>query len=313
MAWGGMVRSTAAVVTAAVLLVVSGCAEQLDVAHTVQTRIGRLVGVADVAVAVPASDRGARIEVVLRPGLDDAAVVALAAEVDGVAAAVAYPSYRLDLLEPGTADGLVLDDTFAADRRAASVVAAWRRTAGALVGDTTLTYEGGRTTVRVASDGGLAHDVAEAGRLPLPPGPVTWRFESGPGTVLVDGRIAPADVDLVERVQRSVVSPSLPVAARSWRLERRRTHASLDLAVDLGTTPAALTVADWGPRLAPLAQAASVAVGQPRRRIELRLTHPSATGTDVLAWWTSTHPPTPGRDPLRRGWDTWLTDQVAAV
>lgn len=301
--------------TAAVLLaVVPGCSAELDQAHSAQTRLGRVAAVADVQVEVSGPGQGARIEIVLQPGLTDDEVVALAADVSRVAAEVAYPSYRLDLMEPGTGDGLTLDDTFATDPRASAVVAAWRRAAGVLVGDTVLSYQHGRTIVRVSSDGGLAHDVAESSRLELPPQPVTWRFETGPGTVLLDGRVTATDVDLVERVQRTVVSPSLALPAEAWRLERRRTHAELDLAADLGAVPAAQVTPDaWGQRLAPLARAAVAAVGRPRRQVVIRLTRPTDTGTDVLAWWTSDRLPSPGRDRLARGWDAWLVAQVAAV
>jgi hypothetical protein len=312
MAWGGRIAKLAAVVTTVVLLA-SGCADGIDQAHSVQTRLGRLEAVGDIDVDVPTADRGAQITVLLVAGVDDAGVVDLIASVDQVAIGEDYPSYRLELLEPGTADALVVDDAFATDARALHVVGSWRRTASAFVGDTTLTYETGRTTVLVTSDGGLAHDVAEASRVALPPKPVTWRFESGPGTVVLDGAVTTDDVDLVERVQRGVVSPSLPVAAGSWRLDRRRTQVELDLRTDLGATPSAeLTPAAFGDKIAPLARTAVAAVGQPRRRVVLRLSRPTDDGTDVFAWWTSDRAPVDGRDRLNRGWDPWLA-QVATA
>ena len=116
MVWGGRSRTTAAVTTAAVLAAVSaGCAGGVDQAHSVQTRIGRISSVTDVDVEVPTPDRAARIEVELAPGVDDAGLLALVASVDEVATREAYPSYRLDLREPGTGDVLVVDDTFTTD------------------------------------------------------------------------------------------------------------------------------------------------------------------------------------------------------
>lgn len=315
MAWGGITRSAAAVTAAAALLAAgAGCAREIDRAHSVQTELGRIAAVADVEVDATTADRGARIEVALGAGLDDAAVVALVAAVDRVASTHAYPSYRLDLTEPGTGDVLVVDDTFAEDRRAPAVVSAWRRTASAFIGDTTVTYEGRRTTVRVVSEGGMAHDVAESSRLAPPPRPVSWRYESSVATVVLAGRVTPADVALVARVQRGVVSPSLPVAARTWRLERQRTLAELDLRADVGSAAAGdLTAAVWGDRLGPLARTAVAALGRPRPRVVLRLSRPVDDGSDVFGWWTSDRAPAEGRDRLRRGWDEWLVQQSSSL
>ena len=301
--------------TVAVLVAGSGCASgDLDQAHVVQTRLGRDDAVADVDVEVPTRDRGARISLLLDGGLDDASVLGLVASVEEITASQAYPSYRLDLVEPGTGDSLAVDDTFVADPRAAAVVGAWRRASSAFVGTTALTYEHGRTTVVVTSDGGLAHDVAEASRLASPPPkPVSWRFVSGPGTVVLDGAVDPADVDLVERVQRGVVSPTLPVAAVGWRLERRRTQAELDLRADLGTVaPAEVTLATWAEGIAPLVRTALASIGQPRRRVVLRLSRSTDNGTDVFGWWTSDQAPADGRDRLDRGWDAWLAGLATA-
>ncbi|MEI5673528.1 MULTISPECIES: hypothetical protein [unclassified Nocardioides] len=297
--------------TAAVLLVVAtGCSSEVDRGAGIRNDLATHAAVAEVQV----DDQGAHLEIGLTPGLAEAAVVALVAEVDRVTAEQGEPSYLLELRETDAPDVLAVDEAFAADARAAEVVAAWRRSAAAFVGETRVTYESGRTTVEVASGGGLAHDVTESSRLPLPPQPVTWRYTSGAGTVVLDGKVSDGDIDLVERVQRGVSSPSLPLAAASWRLERGRSQVRLDLGTDLGpVAPADVTPAAWGGRIAPLARSGVAALGRQRRPVVVRLSHPVGERADVFAWWTSDRPPADGRDRLARGWDAWLVAQSRAI
>ena len=318
---------TAAAATASLLL--GGCAEGVDQAHSVQTRLGRIVQVvaADVTVATP--DSGARIAVTVAADLSPEDVVRLAQAVDAVAAGESYPSYRLELREAGEPDDvLVVDDAFAAAPGSADVVVRWRRVTNALLGPVALTHESGRTSVRVAAGAGLAHDVTEASRIRPTPARTAWRFDGDGGTVLLDGQVTTPDVGLVQLVQRTVVSPSLAVPAEGWRLERRRAHLQLDLEVDParlapGGVPAAdLTARRWGARLAPLARVAVAALEHRRTpaRHVVRLWQRTGTaadgqgaGTDVLAWWTADRPPARGRDRFVRGWDAWLAAVARGV
>lgn len=278
MAWGGAVRSTAAVIATAALLGLAGCADE-----------------------APPPDPETPLVIDVPAGLGADGVVALAA-------AVERP--YVDLVDPATGDVLAVDAGFGTDTRASAVVAAWRRLSATTLGPTTSSYEHGLSTVAVDSGGGLLHDVAEAARVAPPPAPSTWRFAGNEGVALVHGRVTASDVALVERVQAGVLSPSLGVAAARWRLERRATRLLLDLWLPGAVPPEQLVPATWAHRLAPLVTAARTALGRPSRPAELRLLQAVDGGTDVVAWWSSDHPPAPGRDRLRRGWDAWLASRA---
>jgi hypothetical protein len=298
--------------------VLAGCSDDVDQAQAVQTRIGRMEHVAASEVTSPTADRGAEIVLDVEPGLSSAQVVALAASVAGVATDEDYLAYRLTLRVTGTpTDALVVDGGFGADPHAAAVVGHWQRLASAVLGEITYRYQPDAEIVEVETAGSLVHDVVEASRVGYGNPATTWRFAEGGSVYVDDGRLHPEDVLLLQRVQRTAASPSLPVPAPDWRLETRAGHVLLDLPVVLpqgGPDAPLLTVAAYGQPLSSLALGALDALSVTRRPAWLRLLHGTREGErdDVFGWWTSDRPPVPGRDLLHRGWDAWLEDVAEA-
>ena len=293
----------------------SACSADVDQAHAVQTRLGRLDHVVASDVTSPTLDRGAEIALDVEPGLSPAQVVAVAGAVADAAADEDYLAYRLTLRAADTAtDALVVDDDFGTDPHAAAVVGHWQRLASAVLGAITYRYQPGAEIVEVETAGSLVHDVEEAGRIGYGGTATTWRFVEGGSVYVDDGRLHPQDVLLVQRVQRTVASPSLPVPAPDWRLETRADHVLLDLPVDLPQTDvdaSLLTVAAFEQPLSSLALGALDALSVASKPVWLRLHHGSGeAGTrgsdDIFGWWSSERPQVPGRDPLFRGWDAWL-------
>lgn len=300
---GGRARRCALALLCALL--VSGCSEEVDQAQAVQTRIGRMDHVVASVVTAPSADRGAEIELDVRAGLSAAQLVTLATGVAGAAADEEYAAYRLTLREAGTADALVVDHDFGADPRAGSVVDHWQRLVSAVLGDVTYRYQPDAESVEVDTAGSLVHDVQEASRIGYGSTATTWLFTEGASEYVDDGRLHPADVLLLQRVQRTVASPSLPVPAPGWRLETRADHVLLDLPVVLpqgSVAAAALTVTAYEQPVRSLAVGAVDALSVTRKPAWLRLLHDD----DVFAWWQSDRGRVPGRDPLHRGWDDWL-------
>ncbi|MBB6628043.1 hypothetical protein H5V45_12010 [Nocardioides sp. KIGAM211] len=318
--------ATAAATAAALLLsscLLAGCSEGVDLAHSVQTRLGRVDGVLSADVTAPSDAEAPRIELTVDPDLTAADLVLLLRAVGKVTVRDDYPSHRLEL-EPADEEGdvLVVDDTFAGRDDELAVLESWQAVTQALLGPVTYTVEDGTETIAVASDGGLLHDATEASRIGYGGAGTTWRFTSGPSAVLVTGRVAHADVEMLQRVQRSTVSSELPVAATSWRLERRRDHVLLALEVGLPeqVEPARLTTERYAEDLRPLARAALAAVGvgdAPRapdaRPVWLQLRHDTPAGDDVFGFWVSDHRPVHGRDRLDRHWDRWLVALAGAA
>lgn len=288
----------------------AGCSEDVDQAHAVQTRLGRMEHVVASVVTSPTDDRGAEIVLDVDRGLSPADVVALADAVAVTASDEAYLAYRLTLRESGTRDALVVDHDFGAGPRAGAVVGHWQRLVSALLGEVTYRYQPDAEIVEVVTEGSLVHDVQEAGRIGYGSTATTWRFAEGGTTYVDDGRLLPGDVLLLQRVQRSVASPSLPVPAPGWRLETRADHVLLDLPVVLPqgpVAPPALTVAAYAQPLRNLAVGAVDALSASRRPAWLRLVQRDGSGADdVFGWWQSDRSPASGRDPLHRGWDAWL-------
>ncbi|MDO9497999.1 MAG: hypothetical protein Q7J48_20010 [Nocardioides sp.] len=316
---GGFRARTCALALLAALLspvLLAGCSEDVDQAHAVQTRLGRMEQVDSTKVTSPTADRGARIALVVQDGLSAPEIVALADAVAGIAADEGYLAYRLTLRVSGTpAAALVVDDDFGEDPRAAAVVGHWQRLSSALLGETTYRYQPGVEIIEVETAGGLVHDVQEAGRIGYGSTATSWRFAAGGSVFVDDGRLHPQDVLLVQRVERTVASPSLPVPAPAWRLETRADHVLLDLPVVLpqdGVTSSMLTVAAFEQPLRSLALGAIDALSVTGKPVWLRLHHRSGDGDDVFAWWASDVRPLPGRDPLHRGWDAWLATLAGA-
>lgn len=297
-------------------LLLGGCSEDVDQAHAVQTRLGRMEHVAATQVTSPTADRGAEITLDVTTGLSAAQIVALAADVAETAADEDYLAYTLTLRESGTpTDALVVDDDFGADPRAAVVVGHWKRLASALLGEIVYRYQPGAEIIEVETDGSLVRDVQEAGRIGYGSTATSWRFAEGGSVYVDDGRLHPQDVLLVQRVQRTVASPSLPVPAPDWRLETRADHVLLDLPVVLpqgAVTASELTVAAYQQPVETLVLGAVDALSVTGKPRWLRLHHLDAAGDDLFGWWDSDRPPVPGRDPLHRGWDGWLETGAGA-
>lgn len=316
---GGFRVPSCALVLLPVLLpavLLAGCSEDVDQAQAVQTRLGRTEHVAASQVTSPTADRGAEITLDITTGLSAAEVVALAADVADTAADEDYLAYTLTLRESGTpTDALVVDDDFGSDPRAAAVVGHWQRLASALLGEVTYRYQPGTEIIEVETDGSLVRDVQEAGRVGYGSTATSWRFAEGGSVYLDDGRLHPQDVLLVQRVQRTVASPSLPVPAPDWRLETRADHVLLDLPVVLpegAVSAAQLTVAAYQLPVRTLVLGAVDALSVTDKPRWLRLHHVDGTADDVFGWWDSDRPPVPGRDPLHRGWDAWLETVAGA-
>lgn len=318
--WGGRLVATAALLPAplvlAALAALAGCAgTQVDRAMGVRADVGRLPAVAEVSVAGPSADRGAQVAVTVRSGAGVGEVVRVARRVAEAGGDGGWSTYRLELREADHPEDLLVGDEAFATGGARSAVEAFRRTSDALLGPLTWTVAPGSTTVAVDAGGGLAHDVQEAARTAYGDRTTTWRFVAGAGTVLVDGRVGPAEQELVERVQRSVASPALPVPADHWWLEARDDHVLLDLEVALPGAPVAgadLVPERYADAVGRLAGTALDAVRGGRPRLAVPLWLRLREGADVFAWWRSDRPPVPGRDPLGRGWDRRLHHLTAS-
>lgn len=309
--WGDRLAAGLAVASlCAPVLLLSGCAESVDQAHTVQTKLGRIARVVDADVSTPSTDRAARIDIVFDPGLRPRDIVELIGDISQVAQEESYPAYRLDLREAGNeGDVLSVDVDFEQSPQEQAVVANWLRVGEVLLGDTTYVFDAGSESVTVTSGGALLHDVTEASRIRYGTTTTTWRFTAENSTYIVEGRVSANDVLLLQRVQRTVVSPSLPVPALTWRLERRHDHVLLDLQLALPDgvlAPRMLTISGYGDQVAPLARAAVAAMDVTGRPPWVRLRQSGAQSNDVFAWWISGQPAVRGRDRLNRGWDTWL-------
>lgn len=304
--------SAAAALSLALLATLTGCAGALDLAHTVQTHLGRIDEVADASVSTPSTDTGAAITVTYSGVETPRELGRLIAEIDEVADEESYPSYRLDLLPAGsTSDRLTVDDTFTGSADAADVLANWFATTAALLGDVRYRFEPGVESIDLDSGAGILHDVGEAGRIGYGFAGTVWTFRTGDSAFVVEGRVSPSDVALFQTTQRTVTSAVLPAPAASWQLERRDGHLLLDLDVRFADAPVAperLTVEQYGDDVERLAVAAIGAVRTAGLPVTLRLVNPDPEATDVFAFWASDAPPVRGRDPLLRGWDVWLRD-----
>lgn len=306
--WGGRPAACAAVLAMGVA-VLGACAEPaVDEAQGVRAEVGRLDPVAEIEVSGPSRDRGATVAVVLEPGTSADRAVAVVRGVARAAAAQGWASYRLELRDSGHRDDVLLaDETLRSGVQ--RVLADHRRVSDAVLGAVTWRVETSGTTVAVDAGGGLLHDTQEAGRTAYGDRATTWRFSAAPHAATFDRRVGPLDLELLRRVQRSLVSPSLRVPAARWELAVHDDDVLLDVAVDLPggpVLPTDLVPSRHAPLLRPLALAARAAVAPALDlpvTVRLRQAGPVA---DVFAWWTSDHPPVPGRDPLARGWDRWL-------
>ncbi|WP_309649242.1 hypothetical protein [Nocardioides sp.] len=307
---GGRARRCVLALTLSTALgaALSSCNADIDQAQSVQTRIGRIPGIAATGVSPPSGARAGAISVDLEEGLTVAEVLTVVGSVARAAETEDYVDYRLTLREEGDRGGdqstLVVDGDLALGRRADAVVTQWRRLESALLGTVTYTHQPDAETITVTTPGGLLHDVVEAARIGYGTAATTWRFADGGSTYVDDGRIGPRDVLLVQRVQRTVASPSLPLAAPGWRLGTHDAQVLLDLpvAVTDPVDPADFTLRTFARPVRLLVEAAVDALDVPGRDLVVRILHDD----DVVGWWGSARPVVRGRDPLHRGWDVWL-------
>lgn len=305
--WRG---ATAWLVAAVVLGPMTGCAGSVDQAHSVQTRLGRVDGILTAEVTAPSASHTALIQVTFDSSLTSADLALLIADVARAARAEQYAGYRLDLVPgDGESDVLVVDDTFHDSSDEKTVLVNWKIVTEALLGPVTYSFQSGDEAISVDSGSALLHDVTEAGRIGYGYADTTWSFTSGDDVLVVSGRLSGTDVDLLQRVQRTVASTQLPVPASSWRVERRRRHVLVDLEVGLPGAPVApelVTVRRYGSDVRPLVLAALDSVAVADLPVSLQLSHLVAEGHDVFGWWVSGQRPVYGRDLLNRGWDRWL-------
>ncbi|HEY0949750.1 hypothetical protein [Nocardioides sp.] len=298
----------------------TGCSTALDQAHSVQTRLGRIEQVTDTSVTTPSAERGAAISVHYGEVTTQRGLSRLLAEIDRVADEADYPAYRLDL-RPAEApgDALVVDDSFIGSDAEPTVLRAWLLVTAALLGDVEYSYEPAREAITVDSGAAIGHDVGEASRVGYGYRDTTWTFTADGATFVAGGRVSLTDVQLLQGVQRSVSSDSLPAPAATWRLERRTDHVLLDLDVELGppgpggVTPERVTVSRYGEDVQRLVTAALGAVRVAGLPVWLRLHHRTEEGDDVFGYWVSGQAPVRGRDPLVRGWDRWLADLARSL
>lgn len=287
----------------------SGCSAAIDLAHSVQTKLGRIDAVTSAQVAAPSTDTGAAIAVTYTGADTTLELTDLLAEIDKVADDAEYPSYRLDLTPAGAADRLTVDDTFVHNPDQESVLDNWFAVTSALLGPVQYTFEPGSEEITVDAGAGIGHDVGEAGRLRYGFRNTTWTFENGATAFVVSGRVSPTDVTMFGAIQRSVGSQVLPAPAHSWRLERRARHVSLDLDVTLPggpLTPDRVTLNQYGEAVHRLVDVAVRAVLPASLPVRLELRNPVDGALDVFGYWRSDSRPLRGRDPLGRGWDVWL-------
>lgn len=286
----------------------TGCAEDLDRVTSLQTTLAGVDGVSEAEVHPATTDSTEWIAVVLDHGLDTTDTLAVVSDVTAAAAEAGSVDYRLEVRRSLTDDDvLVVDETFAGSRSAEVVTATFIRLTDALLGEISYDVRGGSETIAVASGGGIGHDVAESARIGDGSASTTWRFEAGPATFVVAGRIGIRDAHLFDRVQRTVSSSVLPLPAVRWRLERQTTQVVLDLDVRVpgGGDPDRISVERWGEDVRPLAVAAVRASHYPGRSRWLTLTDVAGPGPDTFASWRSGARPVRGRDPHLRGWDAW--------
>lgn len=309
-------RSVAAIAVVAALIgaALTGCSDDVDESRTVQTHLGRVHQVIDAKVTPPTPDHSAAIRVTYDSQVDTATRLGdLIGEIEKVAEGLHYPAHRLTLI-PAVAPtaALVVGDGFADHAQQGAVLTAWFALTGALLGPVTYDVQPDAETITVAAEGAAAHDVAEAQRIGHGSARTTWVFEADGSAFTATGRVRPADVALFQAVQRNAGVSGQPVWASTWQLDRRSDHVRLDLDLAFGTTlvaPAQLTVARYGRTVAPMARVSLTALASTRLPAWLTL----HSGSDTFATWASRQAPGRGRDPRRRGWDPWLTQQAAAV
>jgi hypothetical protein len=292
----------------------SGCAQPVDEARTVQTHLGRLHQVVDVDVATPSTDRAPAITVTYDADVERPAVLAgLLADVVAVADDLDYPAYPLTLVPAVQPDSaLTVGAAFSDAARERTVLATWLTLTDALLGDVEYVAQRDGETITVDSEGAAAHDVAEAQRIGHGTPGTTWIFRTGRSAFTIGGRLRPSDVALFQATLRTAGQEGQPVWARTWRLDRRATHVRLDVDVALGTadvTPRDLTVTRYGRTLSGLARTSLTTLEATRKPVWLTL----HSGDDTFATWASGQVPTKGRDSLGRGWDAWLAAQAAAA
>lgn len=300
---------------ALLLVALSGCTEDADRAHVLQTHLGRIDHVDRVDVSTATSGRGTVIGVTFDGGEIDKApeLAALIADIDAAADGEGYSTYRLDLSPAGDPAGLVVDDTFTGRDDESRVLANWYAVRDVLMGDLDYVVVPGSEAITIASGGAIAHDVGEASRIYYGSDDTTWTFVNADTSFTVTGPVGSGDVSLFQDVQRSVSSQSLPASAPGWQLDRRFGHVRLDLDVDFGgesVPPAQLTIAQYGHDVAPLAQAALASTRSAELPVWLDLRNDDGSGDfrDDFASWVSGQDPAKGRDPLDRGWDVWLAE-----
>lgn len=311
--FGGRRASACAPVLVTALLsaaLLGGCSGAIDQAHSLQTRLNRIDDVGSVSVTTPTPSNGAAIEVVYNGDPTARELTRLIRQVDVLAVAENYPSYRLDLV-PARNDGdrLTVDDTFAASPAEETVLQNWLDTTSILLGDLHYVFEPGSERISVDAGAGILHDVGEASRIGYGTAITVWTFADGDDTFTVTGRVTSADVVLFQDVQSGVSSDVLPAPAESWMLLRGARQVLLDLVVgfpDGPVPPEQVTVPRYGDAVGRLATAATTAVDTATVPVTIRLINPTADGQDVFAVWHSDQAPVRGRDPLFRGWDLWF-------
>jgi hypothetical protein len=290
--------------------VLAGCSDEPDRARLVQTDVQRLDHVLRAEVAIPTTDRAPAVRVTYDAHLADTdSLGVLVAGVAEVAAARDYPTYRLTLVpvaDPGSS--LTVDAAFVDRRGRATVLDTWLLLTRALLGTVTYDVAADHETIGVDSGGGAAHDVAEVRRIGHGTARTAWAFDTGSGRFTVTGQVTVRDQVLVQAVQRNAGAAGQPVWVPTWQLDRGDGHVRLDLEVDVASAaaPAQLTVARFGPSLAPLVRTMLTALRATGEPAWLRLHTAGSTPDDVFGSWATGRTPVRGRDPLSRGWDAWL-------
>jgi hypothetical protein len=294
----------------------TGCSAAVDLSHSVQTKLGRIDGIAEASVATPSENTGAAIAVTYTSADTSRELSDLLVEIEKVTDEAAYPSYRLDLTPADSnGDRLTVDDTFVDSDDRTTVLDNWFAVTAALLGPVHYTFEPGSETISVDSEAGIAHDIGEASRLHYGYPSTTWTFVNGSTSFAASGRVSPTDVTMFSTVQRSVASDVLPAPASSWRLERWSKQVVLNLDVAFPGAPIApdrLTVDHYQRDVQPLFDAAVAATREAGLPVRMALRNPTDAAPDVFGYWTSDAKPERGRDPLMRGWDLWLVGVARA-
>lgn len=310
----GHARPRAAAAIAAIVAMLgatlSGCADTVDEARTLEAKIGRLHQVVDATVATPTADQAGAISVTYADDVDNPSeLAALVARVEAVAAERDYPAHRLALVPSVEPDStLVVDGGFGGADAQDEVLTTWFTLTDALLGPVTYVVRPDGEAITVDSQGGAAHDLAEVHRIGHGTPRTTWVFRSGAATFTASGRVRAADITLFQVMQRNAGAAGQPASVRDWQLDRRDTHVRLDLDIALGRSdvaPEQLTTGRYARTLAPLVHNALVALTGTGLPAWLRLHH----GADVFGSWATDRTPAKGRDPLGRGWDAWLVQQ----